>query len=244
MIDQCVLALQIKVAAVDLGKSFEVLSLIPEGTQRWGTGDWNQMTPVCEGPALRTADGQVHCKPAGGRFPPQVAVQAAQTRVQDACASREKDLISIRREMAGMGEEGVPPEECAGYELVNQAVQRLYRGAALYSHSLNGALEQVESMLVESCDGIDYQTSAHGLSVLYGAVSHGHSRVVELLLDYQADPNAASALGMTPVFLAAQDGREAVLELLLTHNADPNLASNEGVAAALSLKPLILALHL
>ena len=58
-------------------------------------------------------------------------------------------------------------------------------------------------------------------SPLRSASKHGHGRVVELLLQRRADPDAiAPMLGLSALILAAQYGHSAVVRLLLAAGAD------------------------
>jgi ankyrin repeat protein len=55
------------------------------------------------------------------------------------------------------------------------------------------------------------------------AAQNGHTEIVKLLLDANADVNAANTNGLSPLYMAAQKGHTEVVKLLLVANADVNL---------------------
>jgi len=72
-----------------------------------------------------------------------------------------------------------------------------------------------------------------GWPVLLGAASAGDSGVVRLLVQANADVDAAVATGATSLFVAAQNGHAGVIEALLAGRADPNIATAKGVTPLL-----------
>ncbi len=69
--------------------------------------------------------------------------------------------------------------------------------------------------------------SADGHSALVVAAFGGHERVVSLLLEADADPNAAGG-GFTSLHAAALSGNLQAVNALLAHGADPNLPMTKG----------------
>ncbi|KAH0848561.1 hypothetical protein FOPE_02546 [Fonsecaea pedrosoi] len=61
-----------------------------------------------------------------------------------------------------------------------------------------------------------------GETAIFRAAVRNHKHVVELLLQWQADPNLAAESGKTPLHEAASCGHLALVQLLLEHRADPN----------------------
>ncbi|KIW86274.1 hypothetical protein Z517_01669 [Fonsecaea pedrosoi CBS 271.37] len=61
-----------------------------------------------------------------------------------------------------------------------------------------------------------------GETAIFRAAVRNHKHVVELLLQWQADPNLAAESGKTPLHEAASRGHLALVQLLLEHRADPN----------------------
>lgn len=59
-----------------------------------------------------------------------------------------------------------------------------------------------------------------GWTPLHAAAKGGYLEVVEVLLDYGADPNAKENL--TPLHHATQSGQDLMVQLLLEYWADPN----------------------
>jgi len=61
-----------------------------------------------------------------------------------------------------------------------------------------------------------------------------HLRVIECLLNHNADINAKNDVDSTPLHLAIEDGNLSVVEFLLNHSADLN-AKNENNSTPLHL---------
>nr|KAF6428939.1 ankyrin repeat and SOCS box containing 3 [Molossus molossus] len=61
-----------------------------------------------------------------------------------------------------------------------------------------------------------------GFSALHFAARRGHWKIVQILLEAGADPNATTLEETTPLFLAVENGRMDVLRLLLRHGANVN----------------------
>ncbi len=67
---------------------------------------------------------------------------------------------------------------------------------------------------------------------LHSAAAGHNLRIVQMLLEHKADPNAKQQAGWTPLHAAAQHGDQEMLELLLKYDADPSIANEAGVTAA------------
>ncbi|XP_036847283.1 ankyrin repeat and SOCS box protein 3 [Manis javanica] len=61
-----------------------------------------------------------------------------------------------------------------------------------------------------------------GFSALHLAASQGHWKIIQILLEAGADPNATTLEETTPLFLAVESGHIDVLRLLLRHGANVN----------------------
>ncbi|XP_032148032.1 ankyrin repeat and SOCS box protein 3 isoform X1 [Sapajus apella] len=61
-----------------------------------------------------------------------------------------------------------------------------------------------------------------GFCALHLAASQGHWKIVQILLEAGADPNATTLEETTPLFLAVENGQIDVLRLLLRHGANVN----------------------
>lgn len=64
--------------------------------------------------------------------------------------------------------------------------------------------------------------SAPGRVLLAFAAHNGADDLVELLLEYNADPDPINQYGVRRICLAALDGHEAVVRMLLDKKVDPN----------------------
>jgi len=67
-----------------------------------------------------------------------------------------------------------------------------------------------------------------GSTALHWASYHDNAAAAGLLIDSDADVNAATDLGATPLWLAAENGSLEVANLLLEAGADPNIALFSG----------------
>lgn len=63
---------------------------------------------------------------------------------------------------------------------------------------------------------------------IQSAASAGHVKIVELLLQYKADPNIREQGGYTPLHAAAQNGDPGMIRALLYGGADLTLESDDG----------------
>jgi len=70
-----------------------------------------------------------------------------------------------------------------------------------------------------------------GLSVLHVAAKHGHVRVVQLLLQKEADPNAEGKNGLVPLHVATHYNQVEVMVLLLKNGASPQQVAKVGLLA-------------
>ena len=60
----------------------------------------------------------------------------------------------------------------------------------------------------------------YGYTPIHEAVANGHSQVLQLLLEYDGDPNCRANSGYTPLHLAASRGHVDCVRVLLANNAD------------------------
>ena len=125
------------------GKRFDVAAMIPEKTYKITNPDeW-----IEPGPALRMDLGngthKDEVEPENGWFPGTVATAGVAVKVENAEASRKEDLESILRILAGSDKDAPPPAHCQGYDAVNKAYHKLFRGPAMFAFAMNGKLEEL-----------------------------------------------------------------------------------------------------
>ena len=65
-----------------------------------------------------------------------------------------------------------------------------------------------------------YHQGLFGYTPIHEAVSNGHSKVLQLLLEHEGDPNCRANSGYTPLHLAACSGNVDCVWVLLDYNAD------------------------
>ena len=76
----------------------------------------------------------------------------------------------------------------------------------------------------------DFQTMS-GFTALMLASFHGHTEIVQLLLNAKAKPDIQIENGETALYAAAARGYPDIVQLLLEYGADPNISNRDGVTA-------------
>lgn len=105
----------------------------------------------------------------------------------------------------------------------------------LFKAILRRDLEAVENVLQQNLPiNFIYDESysvMHGLSPFTQAAYYGDENMVQLLLHYGADVNAANDKGYTPLISAAKEGNSSMVKLLLRYRADIHRRNNGGSSA-------------
>ena len=96
-----------------------------------------------------------------------------------------------------------------------------------------GDTDEVGRVLTSGMADVNHLVGYIGTSPLYDAIFTRKSKinVVQLLLDYGADPNQAIKDGWTPLHIAACKGQIDVVKLLLHRGANTNMAACHGTTA-------------
>lgn len=100
--------------------------------------------------------------------------------------------------------------------------------ANLVKACVEGDTEGVKRFLA---DGVDPNSKIGTWSALMRATYVNRPKVIELLLDAGADPNASDLTGRTPLMTAAQKGHSNALRLLLRRSAKVNDQDKKGRTA-------------
>lgn len=66
-----------------------------------------------------------------------------------------------------------------------------------------------------------------GCTALHLAAKNGQHRVVQILLQHNADVDLPNSSGWTPLHLAALNGYDTVVRILLQQGADPNARAEQ-----------------
>ncbi|CAI5471323.1 unnamed protein product [Closterium sp. Yama58-4] len=92
---------------------------------------------------------------------------------------------------------------------------------------------EAATWLVEHGAAVATSAEKSGAQAIHHAAGHGSVKILELLLDHGADPNAQSDAG-PPLLWACGHGKVAAAEVLLTRGANPDTPSEDGVNSLLT----------
>lgn len=106
----------------------------------------------------------------------------------------------------------------------------LCMSAEIHKAAMEGDMAKVEVLIAEN-PGLTNAKDEMGLTPLIYAVSRGHRKVVELLLNKGADVNIQDNAGYSPVHIAAFSGNKEMLEFLISKGANLNRKNETGVSA-------------
>ena len=80
--------------------------------------------------------------------------------------------------------------------------------------------EFIENYEADLSAKLVYRRGVFGYTPIHEAVSSGHSKVLQLLLEHKGDPNCRANSGYTPLHLAASSGHVDCARVLLANDAD------------------------
>ncbi|XP_041524795.1 ankyrin repeat and SOCS box protein 3 isoform X5 [Microtus oregoni] len=93
----------------------------------------------------------------------------------------------------------------------------------IHEAAYHNSVECLQMLLhTDSSENYIKTKTFEGFCALHLAVSQGHWKITQILLEAGADPNATTLEETTPLFLAVESGQIDVLKLLLQHGANVN----------------------
>ncbi len=98
--------------------------------------------------------------------------------------------------------------------------------AAAFGHE-----EVVRYLVAQGADINAATTNGSGYNALTGAVTNGHTRIVQWLLESGANANYRYGPGYSPLHAAAANGHLEIAKLLFKHGADKTAVTNDGKSA-------------
>ena len=97
----------------------------------------------------------------------------------------------------------------------------IYQKNPLYLAARYGQIKPAQSLLLPNIK------NSSGLTPLHLAAQNGHTEIVQLLLQNNADPNIQDNNGDTPLHFSSENDHTETVQLLLQNNADPNIQNND-----------------
>jgi len=173
---------------------------------------------------LRTTAALIHEKE-NGLSPVLVAAYQSQPKIADFLAEKLVNLNIF--EAAATGKTKQIMRILAGDpQLVNAFADDGFQPLGL--SCFFGHLETAQYLVkagarVNSPSGNDMKVTP-----LHSAAAGGHTAIVRLLLEHEADPNARDEEGFTPLHGAAQNGDLESIRLLLFYGADTHAQADNG----------------
>ncbi len=113
---------------------------------------------------------------------------------------------------------------------VSQTLDEMDFERGIWQAAVDGNYSRVK-LLLEKGTSPDVRDSA-GYTALHYACRAGHTQIVKLLFEFNANPNMQTAAGKDcPIHRAAYQGHEDVTELLIKNGADPMIQNADGETA-------------
>ncbi len=109
-------------------------------------------------------------------------------------------------------------------QTLEEQIQQILHAEPLTYHTILGHRAQVETILRSRAI---IPAQAEEMTPLHWAAARGHSDIIELLLNAQAQINAQDENEMRPLHLAAQNGHTNLIPLLIQHGADPHAQDSD-----------------
>ena len=118
------------------------------------------------------------------------------------------------------------------------AIEKLKRGhsyypkhaTSLYYAASYGIEHVVQALLAQGAE-VDAVGGRVGATAFHAAALRGHLKIMDMLFQKGADPNASDYIDQTPLGSAALVGNVEVIRYLLDHGADPNFKDDKGRTA-------------
>lgn len=114
-----------------------------------------------------------------------------------------------------------PLNNCSIEKFCTGEKQEAVGSTALHLATSYNQIESVKSMLDRGVEGIN-KANNYGVTALHIATFNGYFRIVKLLIEKKADPNAKTNIGMTALHCAAFKGHTPIVKFLLEKGAHIN----------------------
>ena len=103
-----------------------------------------------------------------------------------------------------------------------------HNDGSLYELALKGESRRGAVRLIEEGANVNEVNAANGQTPLHAAARKNHDKMVAVLLEHGANPNAQDLSGTTPLHIASENGHKKMVAQMLEHGGDPNVQDQNG----------------
>jgi ankyrin repeat protein len=121
--------------------------------------------------------------------------------------------------------------EFAGCNKTSGMAPSTSSNATLYEAAASGSSRESAQALIDRGQAVNEPNPANGWTPLHAAAGNGHPKMVQCLLENDAEVNARSNNGSTPLHFAMASRHSKVVSILLMYGADKSIRNDLGIAA-------------